>query len=102
LFSKNSLKFFIIFVFLISWSNLLPESSVFAKDSWKNLSPGIDFQVFQLPDPNQVFVARMERENENVTLESGLALDRLAYGRETVRDIAKRYDDSLNYWGQEW
>lgn len=102
MFSKNLPKLFIISIFLFWGINLLPEVSGLAKDSWKNLSPGIDFQVFQLPDPNQVFVARMERENENVTLESGLALDRLAYGRETVRDIAKRYDDSLNYWGQEW
>jgi hypothetical protein len=46
---------------------------VLAQDSWKTIALGIDFRVFNLPDPNIIYVSRMDRQNDNVTLESGLA-----------------------------
>ncbi|NMC13958.1 MAG: phosphodiester glycosidase family protein [Chloroflexi bacterium] len=94
-------RFFLIFAFSLSW--ILGDTiKIPAEQPWRNLSPGIDFQIFELPDPNQVFVTRMDRSNKNVTIETGLAYDKLAYGRETVREIVRRNDDTLGYWGEKW
>jgi len=69
---------------------------------WTTIGPGIEYQEYQLPDPNNVFVARMDRSNPNCTIESSIGQGRLSGGTETVRNQATRYDDALNYWGQDW
>ncbi len=66
---------------------------------WDQVAPGIEFTKFQLPDPNNVFVVRMERNNPTVTLETSLAEGELSDGRETVSSMYARYDQALNYWG---
>jgi hypothetical protein len=71
-------------------------------DGWQNIAPGIDYRQFRLPDPNNVFVARMERANQDVTLESSLAQGKLAEGFETISSQARRYDQTINYWGRKW
>jgi len=69
---------------------------------WHFVGPGIEYQEFQLPDPNNVFVARMDRSNPAVTLESSIAEGRLSGARESVRSMAARYDQTLSYWGGAW
>ncbi|MGB9625125.1 MAG: phosphodiester glycosidase family protein, partial [Phycisphaerae bacterium] len=69
---------------------------------WTNVGPGIDYQKFTLPDPNNVFVARMDRSHTGVTLESSIANGTAKGARETVRNQAARYDDAINWWGQSW
>ncbi len=92
-----------VFCFLLLFIGINSGPAVAQKqDAWHKLSPGIDYRVFQLPDPNQVHVARMDRNNQDVTLESGLSWGYLGYGRETVRDISNRYDEALGYWGEKW
>jgi hypothetical protein len=71
-------------------------------DGWQIIAPGIDYRQFRLPDPNNVFVARMERANSDVTLESSLAQGKLAEGFETISSQARRYDQTINYWGRKW
>ena len=72
----------------------------FASDLvWDPITPGIDYQKFQLPDPNNVFVVRMDRSNTALTLESSIAQGKLAQGAETVSEMYARYDQALNYWG---
>jgi hypothetical protein len=66
---------------------------------WELIAPGIEFRKFQLPDPNNVFVARMDRNNPEVTLESSIAQGKLIEGRETVSSMYNRYDQALNFWG---
>ena len=66
---------------------------------WQSIVPGIDYRKYQLPDPNNVFVARMDRNNLNVTLESTLAQGKLLEGRETVSSMFARYDQALSFWG---
>lgn len=68
----------------------------------EEIAPGIEFRLFQLPDPNNVFVARMERSNLNLTLESSIAQGRLSGGTETVANMAQRYDEAINFWGETW
>jgi hypothetical protein len=69
---------------------------------WQLVVPGIEYQEFHLPGPNNVFVTRMDRSNPdetNVTLESSIAQGKLSAGRETVSSMYARYDQALNFWG---
>ncbi len=68
-------------------------------EGWQPIAPGIDYQKFQLPDPNNVFVTRMDRSNRSVTLESTIAQGKMAGAKETVTDMYARYDQAINYWG---
>lgn len=74
-----------------------------AEEPWGEvIAPGIEYREYQLPDPNNVFVARMERNNPQVTIESSIAQGRLSGGTETVSGMSQRYDGAINYWGQTW
>ncbi|MGW8224669.1 MAG: phosphodiester glycosidase family protein [Anaerolineales bacterium] len=74
-----------------------------AADPWgEPVAPGIEYREYNLPDPVNVFVTRMDRNNPQVTLESSIGQGRLSGGGETVSSMAKRYDGALNYWEQTW
>jgi hypothetical protein len=62
------------------------------------LSPGLIIAQYLLPGPNRVFVARMDRSQENVILDTSIGQGRLAYGAEKVSNMAARYEDALNFW----
>jgi hypothetical protein len=97
-------------VFLLVISLLVSTPTGFALDEpppdlpvdpdWIPVAEGIDFRKLILPDPNNVFVARMHRGNPDVTIESSIAQGRLSGGVETVSSMARRYDQAVNYWPQ--
>ena len=68
-------------------------------DNWFPVGPGIDYQKFIIPGPNNVFVARMDRNNPNLIVESSIAQGKISGGTETVSGMANRYDQSINFWG---
>lgn len=69
-------------------------------DGWTAVGPGVDYQEFILPAPAHVFVARMDRSNPNVTIDSSLGQGILSGGGyETVLGMAQDYDQAINYWG---
>jgi len=70
--------------------------------AWTTVGIGIEYQSFTTPDPNNVFVARMDRANTAATLETSVANGTTIGARETVRSQAARYDDAINWWGQSW
>ena len=76
--------------------------SLSANDGWESVAPGIAYQQFQLPDPNNVYVARMDRSDPDVIIESSIAQGRLSGGTETVSSMFERYEQTINYWGQSW
>ncbi|HEX7976364.1 MAG TPA: phosphodiester glycosidase family protein [Anaerolineales bacterium] len=81
----------------------LPFSARGAADGWESVGPGIDYQEFHLSNPiNNVYVARMDRNNPATTIESGIGNGKLYYGLETVSGIANRYNEAISYWGGEW
>jgi hypothetical protein len=84
-------------------ATLLAPSSVPAQ-GWEPVGTGIEYRPFTLPnpDPNNVFVTRMDRGNLQVTIESSIGQGQLASGTETVRGMASRYDQAISYWGQSW
>jgi len=69
---------------------------------WQNLAPGIDYREFFLPQPNHVYVTRLDRASSQAFIETSLAQGRLGGGLETVRGQAIRYDQALSYWDGEW
>jgi hypothetical protein len=74
-----------------------------AVEAWgETVAPGIEYRKYQLPDPVNVFVTRMERNNPQVTLESSIGQGRLSAGGETVSGMAQRYDGAINFWDQTW
>jgi Phosphodiester glycosidase len=76
------------------------KASAATLDGWMPVGPGVDYQEFILPAPAHVFVARMARSNPNVTIESSLGQGILSgFGYETVQNMARRYDQAINYWG---
>jgi len=90
-------------VLLLSLGTLLPGQAVLGASSlWRSLSNGIEYREFYQPEPNHLYVVRMDRLNPLVTLETSLAQSRLSGGLETVREQAERYDQAINYWGEEW
>jgi hypothetical protein len=68
--------------------------------NWQQVAPGIEFYKYTLPDPNNVFVVRMDRSNPDVILESSIAQGKLIDGRETVSGMYTRYDQALNSWSE--
>jgi hypothetical protein len=82
---------------------LTPSQSVYSQDSgWEVVADGIEYKEFRLSGPNRAFVARMDRSNENVILETSIAQGIIPQGKETVRNMADRYDQALNAWGGSW
>ncbi len=69
---------------------------------WQDLAPGIDYREFYLPQPDHIYVTRLDRANSQAFIETSLAQGRLGGGLETVRDQAQRYDQALSFWDGEW
>lgn len=79
---------------------------------WVEIAPRIEYREYHLPTPVNVYVTRMaraiheesapEQSNVEVTIESSIAQGKLISGVETVSGMARRYDQSLNYWGETW
>jgi hypothetical protein len=88
-----------LFLFLLLAFSSIPTVGLASELDWDPITPGIDYLKFQLPDPNNVFVARMDRSNVTAIIESSIAQGKLAQGAETVSGMYARYDQALNYWG---
>lgn len=102
------------FIMMISLLiSLLPTAPVIAaghhqtSSGWTELAPGVEYQEFSLPGPVRAYVARMEivdsdpNDGQTNTLETAIGRGVLG-GLETVRGMAARYDDAINFWGQTW
>jgi hypothetical protein len=93
---RKTLLLLLILFLIIPGSALAADPA--AEAEWEPIAPGIEYRQFQLPDPNNVFVVRMDRSNLNVTLDSSIAQGKLSEGKETVSGMYSRYDQALNFW----
>mgnify|MGYP000476940331 CR=1 FL=1 len=68
---------------------------------WTPVAEGIDYQEFHFlsPDPNNVYVARMDRTNTNLTMETSVPHGGLYGSVETVSGMAAHAEQAINYWG---
>ena len=104
-------------IFLLLAISLMMASSTQASpgapSDWLPVNQGIDYQEFYLSSvegPIKVFVARMDRHNQAVILESGIAQgkvkwkyeDGLSTNLEPVSRIFSRYDQAISFWGEHW
>ncbi len=80
----------------------MPGSAWPVAPAWTPVGPGVEFRTFELSGPNRVYVARMDRQNPQVTIDSALAQGQLGIGKETVSQMAGRYEQVLNTWGGSW
>ncbi|WP_075074259.1 phosphodiester glycosidase family protein [Longilinea arvoryzae] len=90
----------------LSWSPAQAAASGQTEDGWEVLTPGVDYREFTLPGPVRAYVVRMAIKDDpddpvDITLESAIGRGYLG-GLETVRGMAARYDDAIDYWGSEW
>jgi hypothetical protein len=88
---------------ILTWTAIFPLMVAEGSEpGWEQVGEGIEYRQFKLPDPNNVFVARLDRSNTNATIESSIARGRLSGGFETVSGMSERYDQAINFWGQSW
>ena len=73
-----------------------------ASPVWLPLAEGISYREFHLEQPNHLYVACLERNNLYAILDTSIGNGDFSSGLETVRGMANRYDQTLNYWGKEW
>jgi hypothetical protein len=68
---------------------------------WQAVAAGIDYVELGLTNPvNNVYIARMHRDALSVTLDTAIASGFLSSGKESVSQMAARYNQAINYWGQ--
>lgn len=89
-----------VVVFLVS--SIYSARPVSAEDDgWEIVGPGVDYKKFELPGPVVAHVARMDKTNPEVTIDSTIAQGRLALGSESVSTMANRYNGAINFWPNE-
>lgn len=93
---------FFLLIILFFGQLLTTQIARTSSTGWEAVGTGIEYREFNLQDPNNVFVTRMDRSNPNVTLESSIAQGKLTSGKETVSGMADHYDQAINFWGQSW
>jgi len=96
-------KKYFIFAFLLFLSILV--STSFAQ--WQNVTTGIDYQPFVVTvgsGRNEVFVSRMLRSDTECIIDACIANGKVCSngGRQTVSQMANRYEDSISYWDEQW
>lgn len=69
---------------------------------WTDVATGITYREFTLPGPVQVFVARADRSMTHWTIDSMASRGMVKGSRETVADMAVRYDDSIVFDGSRY
>ncbi len=85
----------------LAWLTIAPSPAA-PQPGWEPVVPGIEFQAFSLAGPNRAHVVRMDRHNPALTLDSAIASGSLLDGKETVSQMADRYDQAINGWGSVW
>ncbi len=101
---------FILILFILYPTGMVlsaPENEPESPDAWSAVAPGIEYQKYHVGKPTyprdiNIFVARMDRSNLGVAIESSIAQGRLSGGTETIGGMAARYDQAINYWGETW
>jgi hypothetical protein len=95
--SRRAFRLFLLLVLLAP-----AQIAMQAETGWESVTPGVEFQEFTLADPNRVFVARMDRRESTLTLDTTIAKGVFRQGTETVSDMVARYDQTISSWGGQW
>lgn len=96
---KRTLLLFPLVILLSLGSS---QSSYSNASDWQTLAPGIEYAEFKTANNSSAYVTRMDRNNPNVIMDTGIAQGQLAQGTEAVSGMAQRYDQAINTWGKKW
>jgi hypothetical protein len=69
---------------------------------WSSIAPGLDYREYSLPGPVRVFVTRADRRTNTWTIDAMKGQGQMKIGRETVPDMAVRYNDSITFDGHRY
>lgn len=75
---------------------------VTAVGQWADVAPGITYRRMDLPGPVRVFIVRADRGKPTWTIDSMTSLGTIKGGRETVPDMAARYNDTVTWDGRRY
>ena len=95
-------KIIVLILLTVIWISQPLDTAHGDGGQWQSVIPGVDYKEFYIPGPNHLYVTRMDRSNPNLILDTSIAQGRLSGGLETVSQMAGRYDQAINYWGEEW
>lgn len=70
--------------------------------AWKTLAPGISYREYFLPDPNRVYVVRLDRGNPQTVIDTSLSNGALTAGLEPLSGQVERYNQAITYWDGDW
>ncbi len=69
---------------------------------WSPIAPGLEYREFALAGPVRVFAVRADRLTNCWTIDTMKGLGTMRGGRETVPDMAGRYDNSITFDGHRY
>ncbi|MCC6747886.1 MAG: phosphodiester glycosidase family protein [Deltaproteobacteria bacterium] len=92
---RNALAFLRVVGFLAASLVAFPS---FAQ--WSKVGVGIEYRAFRVNGENDAFVTRLDRKESRAILDTAIAKDSLASGRETVSSMAARTNGTVGYWGE--
>jgi hypothetical protein len=69
---------------------------------WSPVAPGLDYREFSLAGPVRVFATRADRRVDTWTIDTMKGQGEMKGGRETVPDMAARYNDSITFDGRRY
>ena len=69
---------------------------------WSPTAPGLDYREFSLVGPVRVFAVRADRRVDTWTIDTMKGQGEMKGGRETVPDMAERYNDSITFDGHRY
>lgn len=87
----------------LTWLALVQPTEVASSaNEWSLVTGGIEYREFVLSGPRRAYVARMDRSQPNLVIDSMVARGQLASGTETVSAMAERYDGTVVPWNGSW
>ncbi len=69
---------------------------------WTEVAPGIAYRDYRLAGPVRVFATRADRGVKSWTIDTMKGQGQMQGGRETVPDMAARYNDSITFDGSRY
>ncbi len=95
-------RFVVCLLFILSFSPGWRPKAQNVEPLWRKLAQGIDYREFFLPEPDHIYVTRLDRANPQAIIDTSLANGVLSAGLEPLSAQVERFDGALGYWDGSW
>ena len=95
-------RFVVCLLFFLTFSPGWRPKAQSVEPLWRELAQGIDYREFYLPEPDHVYVARLDRTNPQAIIDTSLANGALSAGLEPLSAQVERLEGALSYWDGSW